>query len=176
MGTGIRFTKKNSSAGSLVGLADANYSNSAVTKKTTSGFVATLYGNPISWSTKKQAIVAQLTTEAEFVAINKCAEQLRWLSMLLTSIGLETGIPTILNDNRGAVFITEEAKLNWNSKHIEIRFQYVRNMVRRQLLNIAHAPLTAMISDILTKPLGTVELNELKRLLNMFKMVHVKGE
>ncbi|MBW0533678.1 hypothetical protein O181_073393 [Austropuccinia psidii MF-1] len=82
MGTGIRFTKNNSSPGSLVGLADANYSNSAVTKPTTSGFVATLYGNPISWSTKKQAIVSQLTTEPEFVAINKCAEQLRWLSML----------------------------------------------------------------------------------------------
>ncbi|MBW0582771.1 hypothetical protein O181_122486, partial [Austropuccinia psidii MF-1] len=48
--------------------------------------------------------------------------------MLLTSIGLKTGIPTILNDNHGAVFIAEEAQLNPNSKHIEIRFQYVRDM------------------------------------------------
>ncbi|MBW0525237.1 hypothetical protein O181_064952 [Austropuccinia psidii MF-1] len=142
----------------------------------TSTFVATPYGNPILSSTKKQPIVAQSTTEAKFVAINKCTKQLRGMSTLATSIGLRSGITTISNDNRGAVFIAEEAQLNPNSKHIEIRFQYFRNMVKRLLLNIAHVPLTAMIANILTEPLGTVKLNGLKRLLRMVKRVHVQGK
>ncbi|MBW0553577.1 hypothetical protein O181_093292 [Austropuccinia psidii MF-1] len=125
MSTGIKFTRNNSSVTNLIGWADADYGNSELTKKLTSGFVVTLYGNPISWCTKTQPIVAQPTTEAEFVAMKKCAIQLRWLSMLPTSIGLKTGTPTILNDNCGAVFIAEEAQLNPNSKHIEIRFQYM---------------------------------------------------
>ncbi|MBW0520233.1 hypothetical protein O181_059948 [Austropuccinia psidii MF-1] len=118
MSTGIKFTRYNSSVTSLVGWADSDYSNSVLTKKLTSGFVVTIYGNPVLWCTKKKPIVAQSTTEAEFVAIKKSAKQLRWLSILLTSISLKSGIPTILNDNRGVVFITEEAQLNPNSKHI----------------------------------------------------------
>ncbi|MBW0520649.1 hypothetical protein O181_060364 [Austropuccinia psidii MF-1] len=175
MSTGIKFTKNNSSVRNLVRWANADYGDSVLTKKLTSGFVVTLYGNPISWCTKKQPIVAQSTTKAEFVAINKRPKQLRLLSMLLTSIGLKSGIPTILNDNRGAVFITEGAQLNPNSKNIEIRFQYVRDMVKRRLLNISHVPSTEMIANILTKPLGTIKLHEQKRLLNMVETVHVKG-
>ncbi|MBW0582772.1 hypothetical protein O181_122487 [Austropuccinia psidii MF-1] len=59
MSTGIKFTRNNSSVTNLVGWADADYGNSALTKKSTSGFVITLYGNPISWCMKKQPIVAQ---------------------------------------------------------------------------------------------------------------------
>ncbi|MBW0556583.1 hypothetical protein O181_096298 [Austropuccinia psidii MF-1] len=94
MSTGLKFTKNNSSLTNLVGWAYADYGNSVLTKKSKSGFVVTLHGNPISWCTKKQPIVAQSTTKAEFVAINKCEKQLRWLSMLLTPIGLKTAILT----------------------------------------------------------------------------------
>ncbi|PLW46062.1 hypothetical protein PCANC_11561 [Puccinia coronata f. sp. avenae] len=45
-------------------------------KKSMSGYVICFYGNPISWTTKKQPVVAQSTTKAEFIAINKCAKQL----------------------------------------------------------------------------------------------------
>ncbi|MBW0520406.1 hypothetical protein O181_060121 [Austropuccinia psidii MF-1] len=106
MSTGIKFTKNNSSVENLVQWEGANYGNSLVTMRLTSGFIATLNGNPISFSTKKKPIVAQSTTKTEFVAINKCAKELRWLSMFPTSIDLRTSIANILNDNRGAVFVT----------------------------------------------------------------------
>ncbi|MBW0479024.1 hypothetical protein O181_018739 [Austropuccinia psidii MF-1] len=95
--------------------------------------------------------------------------------MLITSIGLKTGIPTILKDNMGEVSIMEAAQINPNSKHIEIRDQYVRDMVKKQLLNMAHVPTTAMIADILTKQLSTIKLDESKKLLNMVNAVHIKG-
>jgi hypothetical protein len=60
----------------LYGWADADYGSSLVTRKSISGYVITFCGNPISWTMKKQPIVAQSKTEAEFVAINKCAKQL----------------------------------------------------------------------------------------------------
>ncbi|MBW0550074.1 hypothetical protein O181_089789 [Austropuccinia psidii MF-1] len=88
-------------------------------------------GNPISWTTKKQSIVAQSTTEAEFVSMNKCSKEVQWLSHLITSLGINLKVPKLKNDNTGAITISNEAQLNPNSKHIEVRFQYLRDLVRK---------------------------------------------
>jgi hypothetical protein len=57
--------------------------------------VITLFGNLISWTTKKQSVVAQSTTEAEFIAINKCAKQLCWMSNLITLLNIKINMPII---------------------------------------------------------------------------------
>ncbi|MBW0529515.1 hypothetical protein O181_069230 [Austropuccinia psidii MF-1] len=111
---GIKYTKDNNQIADLIGWEDADYANSTITRKSTSGYVITLFGNTVSWSTKKQSIVAQSTTEAEFVAFNKCAKQVSWMSNLLNSIEIDICTPVLLNDNAGAVFIAKEAKLNYN--------------------------------------------------------------
>ncbi|MBW0474380.1 hypothetical protein O181_014095 [Austropuccinia psidii MF-1] len=113
-GMGIKYTKDNTQKADLIGWADADYANSTITHKSTSSYVITLFGNPVSWSTKKQSIVAQSTTEAEFVVVNKCAKQVRWMSNLLNSIGIEICTPVLLNENAGAVFIAQGEKLNSN--------------------------------------------------------------
>jgi hypothetical protein len=64
---GIYFFKW-SPTNALCGWADADYSGSLVSKKSTSGYVITLFSNPISWTTKKQSVIAQSTTKAEFIA------------------------------------------------------------------------------------------------------------
>ncbi|MBW0499868.1 hypothetical protein O181_039583 [Austropuccinia psidii MF-1] len=121
-GMGIKYTKDNTQVADPIGWADADYANSTITHKSTSGYVITLFGNPVSWSTQKQSIVAQSTTESELVEVKKCAKQVQWMSNLLTSIGIDICTPVLLNYNAGAVLIAQEAKLNLNAKHIEIRF------------------------------------------------------
>jgi hypothetical protein len=153
---GIGFTKGPSD--SLCGWADADYGSSLVTKNSMSGYVITFLGNPVSWTTKKQPVVAQSTTEAEFISINKCAKQLRWMSNLITSLGINISIPTIFNDNSGAVVISKEPQLNPNTKHIEIRFQYIRQLMINKVMLIIQVSTTEMIADILTKPLGKIKL------------------
>ncbi|MBW0466618.1 hypothetical protein O181_006333 [Austropuccinia psidii MF-1] len=95
-GMGIKYTKENTQVADLIGWADADYANSTITRKSTSGYVITLFRNPVSWSTKKQSIVAQSATEAEFVAVNKCAKQVQWVSNLLTSLGIDIHTPVLL--------------------------------------------------------------------------------
>jgi hypothetical protein len=116
---GIHFSK--SAKGQLLsGWADADYGTSLVSKKSMSGYVICFHNNPISWKTKKQPVVAQSTTKAEFIAINKCAKQLRWMSNLITSLEIKIEIPIIYNNNAGAVIITKDVQLNPNTKHIKI--------------------------------------------------------
>jgi hypothetical protein len=89
---GIEFLKLSDQGPQLVGWADADYGTSLVTKKSMSGYVICFYGNPISWTTKKQLVVAQsITTEVEFISINKLST-LRQNSNLKKKIYLENHV------------------------------------------------------------------------------------
>jgi hypothetical protein len=138
-----------------------------VSKKSTSGYVITLFSNPISWTTKKQSVVAQSTTKAEFIAINKCAKQLRWMSNLITSLSIKINFPIIFNNNSGAVVISKEPKLNPNTKHIEIWFQYILQLMMNKVMKIEQVSTVDMIADVLTKPLGKIKL------VGAYKQLHL---
>ncbi|MBW0509220.1 hypothetical protein O181_048935 [Austropuccinia psidii MF-1] len=155
-GLGIHYTKAQQHKDKLVVWADADYATFLVTKKSHSGYLIMFLGNPISWTTKKQSIVAQSTTKVEFVSMNKCSKEVQWLSHLITSLNIQLKVPILKNDNTGAITISNEAQLNPNSKHIEVRFQYLRNLVRKNLLKVQHVPTNEMAADVLTKALGTV--------------------
>ncbi|MBW0485289.1 hypothetical protein O181_025004 [Austropuccinia psidii MF-1] len=103
---------------------------------------------------KKQSFVAQLTTEAEFISMNICTKQLRWMTYLLQELNQKLTPPIIYNDNSRAVIISSKASLNPNTKHIEIQYQYVRDLVVKKCLTIRQVGTNSMTADALTKPLG----------------------
>ncbi|MBW0540391.1 hypothetical protein O181_080106 [Austropuccinia psidii MF-1] len=154
----------------LVGWADADYANDRSDRKSISGNIVTYHGNPVSWTSKKQSVVAQSTTEAEFISMNLCAKQLRWMTYLLADLGQETTKPTVCNDNSGAVTISNQASLNHNTKHIEIRYQYVRDMVVKKLIKLKQVGTADMIADVLTKPMG------IKKTQDVFRQLHLKNQ
>ncbi|MBW0533911.1 hypothetical protein O181_073626 [Austropuccinia psidii MF-1] len=76
----LSFTKQKGKKTSILdGWADADYANDRTDRKSISGILTSVFGNPISWLSKKQTVVAQSTTEAEFIAMNTCAKQLQWM-------------------------------------------------------------------------------------------------
>ena len=151
----------------LVGYADADYAMSSRDKKSTTGFAIQFQGNLICWKSKKQSVVAQSTTEAEFISINVCAKQIRWLKNLLIDMKIPVGVPTIMNDNSGAVIISQELRLSENSKHIEIRYQYLRDIVAKNQLKITDINTQDMIADIMTKPLGSIKVAAAQKQLHL---------
>ncbi|MBW0469744.1 hypothetical protein O181_009459 [Austropuccinia psidii MF-1] len=99
--------------------------------------------------------------------MNKCAKEVRWLSHLITSLNIKLKVPTLKNDNTGAIAISNEAQLNPNSKNIEVRFQYLCDLVRKNLLKVQHVPTNDMVSGILTKALGTVRHSQETKMLKL---------
>jgi hypothetical protein len=79
----------------LIGFADADYAMSSRDKKSTTGYVVKFQGNIICWKSKKQTVVAQSTTEAEFIVINVCDKQIWWMNNFLIDMKIPVGIPTI---------------------------------------------------------------------------------
>ncbi|MBW0461124.1 hypothetical protein O181_000839 [Austropuccinia psidii MF-1] len=143
----------------LTGWADADYANARDSRRSVSGNVILLFNNPISWSSKQQSVVAQSTTEAEYISMNICAKQLGWLAYVLTDLNVSISKPTLFNDNSGAIIISKQASLNANTKHIKVRYQYVQDCVMKKLLNVIQVGSEQMIADILTKPLGVQKVN-----------------
>ncbi|MBW0472360.1 hypothetical protein O181_012075 [Austropuccinia psidii MF-1] len=151
----------------LTGWADADYANNCVERKSILGNLITLCRNPVSWLSKKQSVVAQSTTEAEFISMNVCAKQLQWLTYLMRDLGQDIEKPLICNDNFGAVTISSQHSLNSNTKHIEIQYQYVRDLVVKKLLEVRQVGTDDMLADILTKPLGIHKLQHILRQLHL---------
>ncbi|MBW0470561.1 hypothetical protein O181_010276 [Austropuccinia psidii MF-1] len=75
--------------------------------------------------------------------------------------------PILFNDNSGEVTISKQASLNANTKHIEVRYQYVRDCVMKKLIKVVQVSTNDMIADVLTKPLGVVKLQEVYKQLHL---------
>ncbi|MBW0478165.1 hypothetical protein O181_017880 [Austropuccinia psidii MF-1] len=152
----------------LTGWVDADYTNAKDGRKSITGYIVFAIGNPVCWLSKKQSVVAQSTTEAEYIAMNICMKQLQWITFVFNDLGYGTIQPILYNDNSGAVTISKKASLNPNTKHIEVRYQYIRDCVMKKLVAVVQVSTNDMIADILTKPLGVIKMQE------VFRQLHLK--
>ncbi|MBW0520809.1 hypothetical protein O181_060524 [Austropuccinia psidii MF-1] len=146
----------------LEGWADSDYANCSVNRKLISGNIVTVFRNPISWMSKRQTVISQSTTEAEFVSMNICSKQLRWVSMLMVmdmNIGMKKLV--IYNNNSGSITISKQATLNQQTKHIEVRYQYLRQLITGNVLEVCQVSTNNMLADVLTKPMTIAKLSEL---------------
>ena len=82
----------------------------------------------MSWLSKKQATVALSTAEAEYVAHNQAAQEGIWLRRLLSDLGMKSTV--ILEDNQGVIAIAKNPVDHSRTKHIDIRYHYIRECVR----------------------------------------------
>lgn len=133
---GIQFEFSN---GKLEGYVDADWSNNLDDRKLLTGFVFCLNGGPISWELKKQSTVALSSTEAEFMAMTKAVKESLYFRKLFEETGLINLLDiTVYNDNTGALKLTENPVFHNRSKHIDLRFHFIREAVNNELVKVKH--------------------------------------
>jgi hypothetical protein len=109
----------------------------------------------ISWIKKKQSCVALSTAEEEYVAACAASREAAWFRKLLTGlfdIVMETTY--ILCDNQSCVKLSENPLFHDNSKHIEIRYNYIRDMVQKGAVRLQYVATNEQVADVLTKSLS----------------------
>lgn len=137
----------------LTGYADSAYANSTQ-KRSTSGLIFMLNGMPISWSSRKQSITAQSTTEAEYMALAEATKQAVWIRHFLHSIGksqYNAGPTMICEDNMGALKLADNPVYHPKTKHIAVRFHVIRDHIASGEIKLQYTPTDQMIADGLTK-------------------------
>ena len=142
--------------------SDADWASDIVDRKSVSGSTAMFYGGPISWSSKKQRSVATSTCESEYIALSTSCKQGQWIAQVFRDLGFPKYIGKDINkvqmlgDNQGAIALTKNPHLHERSKHIDICYHFIRDLVEQGKLDIAYVPTTEMVADGMTKPLQRV--------------------
>jgi hypothetical protein len=109
----------------------------------------------ISWSSRKQGSIAQSTAEAEYIVASVASREAVWLRKLLSNLFSTELEPTVIHCvNQTCIKLTENPVFYDRSKHIEMRYHYVRDMVQKNVLSIQYVPTAEQTTDILTKPLS----------------------
>jgi len=109
----------------------------------------------ISWGSKKQRTMADSSCYAEYVALHEASREAIFLCELLTSLNLESSLPTPLYcDNDAATQLTEDHKHHPWVKHIQVCFHYIQDMVDDGELKVTRVSLAGNTADVLTKPLS----------------------
>jgi hypothetical protein len=161
---GISYSK---SSASPVGYSDASWADDD-NRHSTSGVVFMYANGPILWLSKRQSIVALSTAEAEYIAAFDATREAAWLRQLYRDITRDKSTPLTLHiDNTSTISFANNSSTTKRSKHMDIRFHYVREEVSNQHIKTAYCHTRYMIADILTKPLPRSRYDELRKLLGV---------
>ncbi|WVZ76309.1 hypothetical protein U9M48_024295 [Paspalum notatum var. saurae] len=152
---------------SLRRFLDADHAGCRIDRKSTSCTCQLLGTSLVSWSSRKQASVALSTTEAEYVAAASCCSQLLWMKATLSDFGLRFGKIPLLVDSTSAISIAKNPVLHTRTKHIDMRFHFLRDHYEKKDIDLAHVVSANQLADIFTKPLE-VDTSTRLRALSVF--------
>ncbi|XXG87673.1 hypothetical protein AAC387_Pa11g2303 [Persea americana] len=152
----------------LIAYTDSEYAGDLDDRRSTSGYVFMLNSGAVSWSSKKQPIVMLSTTEAEFVAAASCACQVVWMRRILKNSNLIQGDDTtFFCDNSSTVELSKNPMLHGRSKHIDVRFHFLRELTKDGVVKLVHCHTQEQIADIMTKPLKLDVFVKLRSLMGV---------
>ena len=77
-------------------------------------------------------------------------------------IGREGDPPMLYVDNKATISLIKNPVLHDRSKHIDIRFHYIRECIDRELIKIDFIRIEEQLEDIFTKSLAWVKFEELR--------------
>ena len=163
----------------VVAYVDADYASDRNDRKSISGYLVTIGGCLVSWMSKKQTGVTLSSTESEFVAMSMVATEIKFVVSLLREImggghgndhdeaGSHNGhrrndrddrdgpmMPSILReDNTGAIFLAKNTAIGSRTKHVDVRYRFVNDMVMAKELSVQHIRSGENPSDCMTKNL-----------------------
>lgn len=165
-----RNAKKYGFGENLVIYTDADWANDKTDRKSVSGSVAMIYGGPVAWFSKKQKCVATSSCESEYVAQCSSSKVGVWIRNVLKDMGRSKYVGKkilVLGDNQGAIALAENPQLHERSKHIDVQYHYVRELVEKGEVEINYIPTKDMAADGMTKLLLEPKYKEFKQMMGL---------
>ncbi|GJW42871.1 putative ribonuclease H-like domain-containing protein [Tanacetum coccineum] len=120
----------------LEAYTDSDYVGASLDRKSTTGGCQFLGRRLISWQCKKQTIVANSTTEAEYVAAASCCGQVLWIQKQMLDYGYNFMNTKIFINNESTICIIKNPVFHSKTKHIEIRHHFIRDLNKKKLIQM----------------------------------------
>ncbi|CAI7900203.1 unnamed protein product, partial [Closterium sp. NIES-53] len=139
----------------LTGHADASWADDQATQRSSQGYTFSLGSGSVSWRSTRSSSVLSSSCEAEIYAGAMAAQELRWLTYLLTDLGEQPRSPLVLYvDNKAMLALCREHRLEHRTKHIALRYFLASELQQRVQLRLAYVASEANTADIFTKALA----------------------
>jgi len=113
------------------GYVDADWAGDIDARRSTTGFVFTLNGGPISWTSKRQPTVATSMAEAEYVAAAMATKEAMWLRKILSGLGVDGDAVPMGEDNQACLALVNNPEATGRTKHVDVAYHMVRDYVAR---------------------------------------------
>ena len=147
---------------------DGDNANCVNTSRSIGGYCFSLGSGIISWSSKKQRVVADSSCYTEYIALHEASHETTFLQQLLDGLGFLPEGPTPLHcDNDAASRLAEDQTGHPSVKHIRVKFHSICQLVEEESLWITHVRSADNTADILTKPLGRSDFLRLRQYLGI---------
>ncbi|CAI7803229.1 unnamed protein product [Closterium sp. NIES-54] len=138
----------------LTGHTDASWVDDLATQRSSQGYTFSLGSGSVSWRSTCSSFVLSSSCEAEIYAVAMAAQELRWLTYLLTDLGEPPRSPPVLYvDSKAMLALCREHRLEHKTKHIALRYFLARELQQRGQLRLAYVASEANTADIFTKAL-----------------------
>ncbi|CAI7851777.1 unnamed protein product, partial [Closterium sp. NIES-53] len=156
----------------LTGHADASWADDQATQRSSQGYTFSLGSGSVSWRSTRSSSVLSSSCEAEIYAGAMAAQELRWLTYLLTDLGEQPRSPPVLYvDNKAMLALCREHRLEHRTKHIALRYFLARELQQRGQLRLAYVASEANTADIFTKALAPGDHQRFCTLLACFALL-----
>ncbi|GKB78392.1 putative ribonuclease H-like domain-containing protein [Tanacetum coccineum] len=142
----------------LEAFSDNDYGGANLDRKSTTSGCQFLSRRLISWQCKKQTIMENSTTEAEYVAAANCCGQVLWIQNQMMDYGFNFMNTKIYIDNESTVCIVKNPVYHLRTKHIKIRHHFIRDCYKKRLIDVIKIHTDANVADLLTKGFDVTRL------------------
>ena len=156
----------------LTAYLDSDWAREEATTKSTSSYCFMMADACISWSSKRQEIVAKSTFEAEYIALFHAGNQALWISQVLEQLGFPLEAPLDIKcDNEAAITVANGGPMTFGkSKTMNVKYKAVQGHVERNEYAVSKITSINNLADQFTKSLPSNRFEELANELGMFDL------
>ncbi|GAA0162849.1 hypothetical protein LIER_18854 [Lithospermum erythrorhizon] len=139
--------------------------------RSTSGYCTLVWGNLVTWRSKKQNVVARSSVETEYRAMAHGICEVIWVKRLYEELDMKFEGPIQLYcDNQSAMSITHNPVQHDRTRHVEVDRHFINEKLEDKIIRIVHVPTGQQLTDILTKGLSEKQYN---RLLSKLGLINI---
>ncbi|CAI7927199.1 unnamed protein product, partial [Closterium sp. NIES-54] len=158
----------------LTGHADASWVDDLATQRSSQGYTFSLGSSSVSWRSTRSSSVLSSSCEVEIYAGAMAAQELRWLTYLLTDLGEPPCSPPVLYvDNKAMLALCREHRLEHRTKHIALCYFLARDLQQRGQLRLAYVASQANTADFFTKALQPCDHQRFCTMLDTYALAYV---
>ena len=136
-----------------------------IKRKSLTGYILTLLGCTINSKKTLQPIVILFTIEVKYIIVIEVVKEAIWLRGLVEDFGLHQGVTAVFCDNQSAIHLTKHQMYHERTKHIDVRYHFIReiNVIKVKKISIADNP-----ADMMTKPIPSHKFEHYLELLGVY--------